>query len=65
MTLAVDVTAVPGHILVDAVEAGLRLVLAVAGQVEGEETQGLRGLGSRGWDLDELKESETQRARIC
>ena len=30
LTLAVDVTAVPGHILVDAVKAGLRLVLAVA-----------------------------------
>ena len=60
-----DETAVPGHILVDAVKAGLRLVLAVAGQVEGEETQGLGSLSSRGRDLDELKGRGTQRARIC
>lgn len=39
----------------DAVEAGLRLVFAVAGQVEGEEAQRLRSLGGRSGDLDELE----------
>ena len=57
-------TAVPGHVLVDAVEAGLRLVFAVAGQVEGEQAQRLGSLGRRSRDLDELKERETQRDKL-
>lgn len=49
------VCSLPGHILVNAVEAGLRLISAVAGYVEGKDAQG-RGLLRRGsWNLDVLK----------
>lgn len=40
----------------DAVEAGLGLVLAVAGKVEGEDAQGSMGVRRGGRDLDILWE---------
>ena len=38
----------------NAVKAGLRFIFAVAGQVEGKDSQGIRRLRGRGWDLDVL-----------
>ena len=35
----------------NAVEAGLRLVFAVAGQVEREDSESVRGFRGRRWDL--------------
>lgn len=46
----------PGNILVDAVEAGLWLVFAVAGQVEGEDAQSSGRVCSGSRDLDVLQE---------
>lgn len=49
------VCTLPGHILLNAVETGLRLISAVAGYVEGEDAQGRRLLRRRSWNLDALK----------
>lgn len=45
------VCCLPWDILVNAVEAGLRLVFAVTGQVEREDSESIRGFGSRRRDL--------------
>lgn len=46
---------IPGHILLNAVEAGLRLISAVARYVEGEDAQGGRLLWCGRWNLDALE----------
>lgn len=51
----------PRNKLVDAVEAGLRLVFAVAGQVEGEDSESIGGLGGRCRDLYVLLKNEEDR----
>lgn len=54
----------PGHILVNAVEAGLGLISAVAGHVEGEDAQG-RGLLRRGSrNLDVLERNKRNKPSI-
>lgn len=48
----------------NAVEAGLGLVFAVTGQVEGEDSESIGGFGGRGRDLYvllEMKRKETVR----
>lgn len=54
----VMVCTLPGHILLNAVEAGLRLISAVAGHVEGEDAQGRRLLWRGSWNLDALKKDK-------
>lgn len=50
----------PRSILVYAVEAGLRFVFAVAGQVEGEDSQCIGSLGGAGRNFDILERRDTR-----
>jgi len=53
------IDSVPRDILVDAVKAGLRLVFAVAGQVEGKDAKSGGRLRRGSWDLDVLRRGRT------